>query len=376
MDEDPSRSLQTKRSYLVQGRPDNYCKSDINVVGQNECNLSTNASRKRDVHAHQSARSLGEYYKKYEHDEVPVKDSNYQDLTTAGDRGSLTNSDLDKLEMKIFKNMSQELQTDDYSNSSLDSNIKFFRTTVQEIFDNFYASMRDFELYKKRFHEILAKNKEEAVADMEDFIKDMIQHIMSSETSLSNESRKSNDNASMTHNDKETNISIRDDASSVATKTCSGTDNINSVVEAYKNDNYLTDSTLEDHSSKNKRPATKEEIFNIYLLSGNPCVQIKMNDRNLLSEINIKEPGIHESFSKHVASAENIERLTAKKKELEKYVQQQLDTCLPERDIPVKVSYAKKNIYLNEDFTHDRETEKSFISKICNFLCKKFRKTS
>ncbi|CAH0592781.1 unnamed protein product [Chrysodeixis includens] len=377
MDEDPYYSLQAKRSYLVNGRSDNCNKSKTNIAGQHECSSATNYYRKRDVHAHQSVRSLGEYYKKYEHDEVPVKDSNYKDLTSIGDKGSLTNSQLDKLEMKIFQNMSQELQTEENSHSSLDSNIKFFRTTVQEIFDNFYASMREFELYKKRFHEILAKNKEDAVADMEDFIKDMIQHIMSSETSLS-ESKKSNDNASLSQKqqDKETNISNKDDESSLATKTGSGIDNMNPVVEAYKNDNYLTDSTVEDNASKSKGPSTKDEIFNIILLNGDPCVQIKMTDRCLLSAINIKESAANDSFGKHVASADNIKRLKAKKKEIEEYVQQQQVVSLPDRDIPVKVSYAKKNIHLDEDFNSDRETEKSFIAKICNFLCKKFRKTS
>lgn len=346
----------------------------MNVVLPKEYKLALNSIRKRDTHPKNSLRSLGEYYKKYEHDELPVKDSNQQEFTTVGDKGSLTNSELDKLEMKIFKNMSQELQTDDNSISSLESNIKFFKTTVQEIFDNFYASMRDFELYKKRFQEILAKNKEEAVGDMEEFIKDMIHHIMSSESCISNDPKKSDD---ISLKDKETNMSHIDDQSSLISNTNSAAENLHSVIEAYKNDNYLTDSTFDEKALKAKRPSRKEEIFNIYLLSGSPCVQIKMNDRNLLSEINIKEPCINESEGKHVASAENMESLAAKKIELEKYVEQQQDNNnnMPDREIPVKVSYAKKNIHLNEDFSHDRECEKSLISKICNFLCKKFRKT-
>ncbi|CAH1639977.1 unnamed protein product [Spodoptera littoralis] len=380
----PHHNLRTRHSfYISKGSKDSahkepLCKSEVNVP--QEIIVRPNGSRE----THVTFSSLGEYYKKYEHDEVPVKDSSYEEVTTTVRNKSLTNSELDKLEIKIYRNISQELQTDDNSVGSLESNIKFFRTTVQEIFDNFYANMRDFEIYKKRFNEILAKNKEDAVADMEEFIKDMIQHIMSSETVTSTETKKSNDippplplpPPPMTLRDKETNVSSFDDTSS-NDMTVSTTENLQSVIESYKNDNYLTDSTFDDNTSKAKALPTKEEIFNIYLLSGSPCVEIKMNDRNLLSEINIKEPLKMLNEGKHVASADNMERLKAKKMELEKYVEHTAqDPNVPDREIPVKVSYAKKNIHLNEDFSHDRDTEKSFITKLCNFLCRKFRKAT
>lgn len=148
------------------------------------------------------------------------------------------------------------------------------------------------------------------------------------------------------------------------------------LVEAYKNEECLTDSTLNEKRFDKAKGNAKEEVFNIYLLSGNPCVQIKMNDRNLLSEINIKETSKSLEHGKQVASAENMIKVAAKKMELEKYVEQEQEECdAPDREIPVKVSCAKKNIYLDEDFSHDRESEKSFISKICNFLCRKFRKS-
>ncbi|KAJ8735886.1 hypothetical protein PYW07_007506 [Mythimna separata] len=426
MDDQPNHSLRPRHSYSMQAskhsaHAKNYCKSDMSIAQKQQMN----DIRQRDVDVHSSFEGHGEYYKKYEHDEVPVKDSNLINVAKIRDKGSLTNSELDQLEYKIFKNMSQELQTDDdNSRSSLESNIKFFKTTVLEIFDNFYASMRDFELYKRRFNEILEKNKEDAVGDMEDFIKDMIQHIMSSETlicsdgktandfaalsvkdkeifssegkksdehdasesledkDISNETDggKSTDLASVSFRDKQTNVSHFDDESSYETNN-SAAENIHSVIEAYRNDHYLTDSTLDDIPPKaktDKTPPNKDEIFNIFLLSGNPCVQIKINDRNLLSEINIKEPVVEPDSGKHVASAENMQRLAAKKMELEKYVnvEQEHDSNMPDREIPVKVSYAKKNIYLNEDFSQERDTEKSFITKLCNFLCKKFRKSS
>lgn len=363
---------------------DKYCKSDIDVLPRKTRQLSRNKEKIQLLND-----SLGQYYKKYEHDEVPVKDLTLQSYTNVGDKGSLTNSELDKLEMKIFKNMSQELQTDNNSVASLESNIKFFKTTVQEIFDNFYASIRDFEAYKKRFHEILAKNQEEAVADMEDFIKDMIQHIMSSDSSLSNESRKgctksdssnrTDDFSSVDAKDGDTyaknQVNLEETITLETANTNSGTESVQPFVEAYKNEDYYTDSTMEDMKAY-KGVSPKEEVFNIYLLSGNPCVQIKMNDRNLLSEINIKEPSNSMGDSKYVASAENMRRLADKKMELEKYVEQEQNYYDgPDIEIPVKVSYAKKNIHLNEDFTHDRESEKSFIAKICSFLCRKFRKS-
>ena len=429
-DDEPTHSLRPRHSLSVQapkysGHAKNFCKSEVNVGSPKE-HANMNNFRKCDFSVLSSVKGLGEYYKKYEHDEVPVKDSNLEEVSCIRDKGSLTNSELDKLESKIFKNMSQDLQTnDDNSKSSLESNIKFFKTTVLEIFDNFYASMRDFELYKRRFNEILEKNKEDAVADMEDFIKDMIQHIMSSETLISSEGRKtttdyaslsckddintsckddintsckddtntsfkdgskdtdaegdgdggkSTDLASLSFRDKQTNVSNFDEESSYATNN-STAENLHSVIEAYKNDHYLTDSTLDDNSPKAKT-ASKDEILNIFLLSGNPCVQIKINERNLLSEINIKEPVKGPDRGKHVASAENMERLAAKKMELEKYVEQGQDFNVPDREIPVKVSYAKKNIYLNEDFSQERDTDKSFITKLCNFLCRKFRKTT
>ncbi|CAH0695536.1 unnamed protein product [Spodoptera exigua] len=377
----PNNNLRTRHSfYISKGPKDSHreplCKSEVNVP--QEYSVRPNSSRE----THITFSSLGEYYKKYEHDEVPVKDSSYEEVATERHK-SLTNSELDKLEIKIYKNISQELQTDDNSVGSLESNIKFFRTTVQEIFDNFYANMRDFEIYKKRFNEILSKNKEDAVADMEEFIKDMIQHIMSSETVIPTEIKKKNNSPpsppplppSMSYRDKETNVSSLDDGSTNDT-TGSTNENLQTVIEAYKNDNYLTDSTFDENSSKAKPPPNKEEIFNIYLLSGNPCVEIKMNERNLLSEINIKEPVKVPNEGKHVASADDMERLKAKKMELEKYVERQgQDLNVPDREIPVKVSYAKKNIHLNEDFSHERDCEKSFIAKLCNFLCRRFRKS-
>ncbi|XP_075977207.1 uncharacterized protein LOC142977285 [Anticarsia gemmatalis] len=399
---DAEQQLKVRHSFCSPPQPprdvsqiDNCCKSDIDVLQR--LDQATTNRRQRDIVQHLN-KSLGEYYKKYEHDEVPVKESTLNAFATIQDRGSLTNSELDKLEMKIFRNISQELQTEHSSLSSLESNIKFFKTTVQEIFDNFYASMRDFELYKKRFHEILSKNQEDAVADMEDFIKDMIQHIMSSESSISHDSKRSYDSKSSDtykNGSDVTSYDIKDNDTYVkktsylcnhdnpitplSANTISDAGSRQPVVEAYKNVDYCTDSTGGEsklRKSNNIGPS-KEEIFNIYLLSGNPYVQIKMNDRNLLSEINIKEPCKTIGDGKYVASAENMRRVAAKKMELEKYVEQERENDDgPDREIPVKVSYAKKNIYLNEDFTQEHECEKSFISKICNYLCKKFRKAA
>lgn len=357
---------------------ENSWKSDMNVNTSSSIKIENNNCRSgQEVYQPQRVNhgEPGAYYKRYEHDEIPVKDNSNKSFvikSRESGKASLTNSDLEKLEDKIYKNISQELQTDDSSISSLESNIKIFKTTVQEIFDNFYTSMRDFELYKKRFDEIVAKNREDSLADMEAFIKDMIHHIMSSDSNLSHESRNWVDMP---------NLEIKDtgDATNSSAASTKQTDklleSLHSVVEAYKNENYLTDSTFDDKLSKLDTCTKKDEILNIYLLSGVPCVQIKMNDRNLLSEINIKDQTCQDEH--HVASAENLKKLAAKKQELEKYVKQQYEGQVPDREIPVKVSFAKKNIYLNEDFAHERDKEdnRSLISKICSYICKKFRKT-
>lgn len=355
----------------------NVWKSDINLIPSD----TSKQSRNSEMHFHDCAKSSsGEYYKRYEHDEIPVKDGhtfsdatfNLVDVSTRlKEKTSLTNSDLDKLERKVLQNVSQELQTDGSSFSSLDSNIKFFKTTVQQIFDNFHTAMQDIEQYKKRFHDILAKNQDDSIMEMENFIKDMIQHIISSE-SVSTDGHKSVDQSTL-EGIQETNLT-----NSIDTCTTNSRDESNklvkSVVEAYKNENYFTDSTFDDNNSQIKR-YTNGEIFNIYLLNANPCLEIKMNDRNLLSEINIKNPS--DCADPKNASADNFQKLAAKKTELENYVKTQQDQW-PDRDIPVRISSAKKNIFLNEDF-NDRDKgarSKSFMSKLCNFLCKKFRKNS
>lgn len=354
--------MRARRSYCIQQSPkesqSSNHRSDINLIS-NENNTQY-CLRYCANNTSFSGKTRGEYYKRYDHDEIPVKDFN--DTSNMGDneKNSITTSELEKLETKVFSNISQELQTDESSKSSLETNIKFFKTTVQEIFDNFYNSMRDYEQYKKRFQEILAKSQEESLAEMEDFIKDMIQHIMSSETSFANTS----DVEGVEIKDKETNVShISESINSQSTNE--------RLIEAYRNDNYLTDSTLDD--IKNKRVDT-EETLNIFLLGGNPCLEIKMNGRNLLSEINIK----HRTHAEgHVASADNLKMLAAKKLEMEKYLKRQLDNQMSDREIPVKSSFAKKNIHLNEDFVcNESNGTKSFMSKLCHFLCKKFRKNS
>ncbi|XP_049878795.1 uncharacterized protein LOC126375735 [Pectinophora gossypiella] len=324
-------------------------------------------SRKRTYKVSNFKDCCGEYYKKYEHDEIPVRDHSIIDPSTGDNERSvsMTNSHLDQLESKVLKNVSQELQTDG-SSYSIDSNIKFFKTTVQQIFETFYSTMQDFEVYKERFNAILEKSKTDSINEMEDFIKEMIQHVISSE-SVSNESHKTATTADV--KDQET-YAIETGSS----KSYEILQNMHSVVEAYKNDNYLTDSTNEENNSKTKRNVKTGEVFNIYLLSNTPCVEIKMTERNMLSEINIKDP-IHNADMK-VASADNLKKVEAKMKELEGHEQPKQESHSQDREIPIRVSSAKKNIHLDEDFIceHERNENKSFISKICSFICKKFRK--
>ncbi|XP_073957659.1 uncharacterized protein [Choristoneura fumiferana] len=353
------------------------CKSDVNIVlfSDYQSQDSGRDFSKTGFLPSSENSGCGEYYKRYEHDATPVKDDTdtvSRDNTSSesdgkGDRIALTESHLVNLENNIVSNISQETTS---SSCTLDSSVKFFKTTVEEIFEKFYTNMHDFELYKQRYREILNKNREESVEEMEDFIKDMIHHIMSSESSVFNESRL----CQVT--DKGTS------ASPMGTpKNSSLLRDLHSVVESFKNDNYLTDSTADEKVCSSKQE-TKNKVNNedirIFLVSGNPFVEIKMNNRKLLSEINIDSRAEYKS-SIQAASAEDIKRIAEKKLQLEMYERQQseLNTSLSDREIPVKISFAKKNIHLDQDFDHESDqNEKSFMSKICSYLCKRLRRTS
>ncbi|CAH2233213.1 uncharacterized protein LOC120631749 [Pararge aegeria] len=354
------------------------CKSDANVyyTSRTETDSYTRSKDK-------SSGSNCEYYKNYEHDEMPVKDdtsfndhsfSEDNEMRSGDHKDSITNSDLDKLELKLLSKMSRELQTDD-DVSSLDSNIKLFKTTVQEIFDNFYNNMQDFELYKKKFNEILTKNKGDSFSEMEDFIRDMIQSIGSSKSLISDK------NIAIAHKNvdmsdkmsKENKINVNNMGLKVSKK-------MNSTLETFLNENYLTDSTFEDHGSKCK-PGTKagDTTFNFDRSSYTTCTEVKMPNRDMLSEINIREKNIGMAENQ-AASADNIQKLAAKKLQIENYVKLQQDCRTKDRDrnIPVKIASVKKNIHLDEDFIHEAKEEetKFFIFRICNYICKKFRKNS
>lgn len=326
--------------------------------------LSVPLSSIRDVHAKvQNLGNQGEYYKKYEHDEVPVKDSSSDNSSylTPKNKGSLTNSELEKLEKRIFENVSDDLHTEDCCLSSLESNIKFFKSTVENIFNNFYTSMRDFEHYKNRFNEILVRSKDGSLDGMEDFITDMFDHIICSENlPACDVKQRSKDTPA---------FELEVKASSSSRDTYTVESNISTPFEAYKNDNYLIDSI--DDSSAKEKSYNVQETKSVFLFRENPCVQIN-NDKNLISEKH-REP--IKTITCCIASADNMQKIAEKKLELERYVRWQ-DHNIPERDIPVRVSYAKKNIYLNEDFgcTDNGNNSKSLISKFCSSLCKKIRK--
>lgn len=317
-----------------------YSKSDIDIALSSSCSNEEN----QDLNL-----IPGEYYKRYEHDEVPVKDSNSTGIVA---KGSLTNSELEKIETRIYDNISQKLENED-STSSLESNIKFFKTTVEKVFDNFHASMRDFEVYRLRFQEIIAKNTKSSIEDMEDFIKDMFEHILSSGSCSSENSVAA---AEVTY----------------APETLEPTKTNSSLLDAYVNENYLTDSTLDDDSPKGKS-ARIEELFHL-LIQNDPHVHETLNKRPLLSEINIRKPRERMSASP-AASADNLKKWAAKRMEVEIYDRQQNDTLEPDREIPVKPSFAKKDIYLDEDFSskENNDKSKSILYKICSLICKKFR---
>ncbi|CAG9581922.1 unnamed protein product [Danaus chrysippus] len=328
----------------------NTWKSDVNIL-----QLTSNVQSKRSE----------EYYKKYELDEIPVKDdcsfndhsfSEGYDSGTGDNKDSITNSDLDKLEMKIMTRMSQELLTDTSTVSSLDSNLKLFKTTVQQIFDNFRDSMCDFEDYKKRFNEIIQKNKGDSVTELEEFISNMLHNIRSSEVSVSN-------NKNIEETDRNNEVICPKDY-----------ENNQEILTVNNSSTIINDFEY----SPSSNTASNSGMLNTCLVSEFPCLDVKITERNILSERNFREPCLNDVG--HLASADNIKLWRRKNIEIEKYVSEQdhynvYDTKM-DRDIPVKNSCAMKNIHLNEKFVNDKDKEenKFFMFKICSYICKKLRK--
>lgn len=377
--------LNNRHSYHTSIAPippqaDIFSKSDVNCslseyscsssVAKSSDEIYSNGTRVSTEHDSKYATD-GEYYKSYEYDELAVKETdNILPIETMKYK-CLTNSELDNLERRINNNLSQELQTDDRSLGSLDSNIKFFKTTVEKIFDNFYTCMSDFELYKKRFNEILNKSKEGSVDDMEEFIKDMFEHIMSSEHSLAKFNQHSGE---IVHELDEP----KNYVSSCGDSAAHGT-SITELQEAFKNEHYLTDST---EGSNRSKKSEIDERFKIFYVAGDPRVDINLIGRNMLSEINVKALERPTTTELSIASADNLRKVAAKKLELEKHMNHEYGCNVHNasyRDIPVKVSFAKKNIYLNEDFAcsaENNECPKSFLAKLCSRLCRKFRRNT
>lgn len=268
----------------------------------------------------------------------------------------------------ILKNKSQELQTDDSSNASLESNIKFFKTAVQEIFDNFYNCMNDFELYKKRYYEILSKTREDSIAEMEEFIKDMIQHIISNE-SMSSDAKK-----------------VASDLDSDMTKIYS---NAKVTTESYFLDTNI-DLVKEDCAigipvgieTNNMKFDDVHEEFTVKCNNAKLFVtNTNLNERHLHSDLNFKtivNYKVDSKKEKQVASAENFVRIAEKRLQLQEYyLDKNNDTESSDRDIPVKNSCGMNNIHLKEKEANDNKNENgsfNIIYRFCNYLCKRFRK--
>lgn len=332
-----------------------YCKSDTKVDIMRKEGQIYNTKNKRN-------------YKKYELEETPVRDhaedSSKSEECGKGDReSSLEPSlDLDELEVKIYNNLSQELQIDSSYSPSLESNIKLFKTAVQEIFDSFYASMRDFEYYKRRFEEILSKSNEDSIAEMEGFIIDMIQHIRSNS---SNGSTAEKDDCSVS-NESRVNLPF-EGSNDESSKECKPT------IEVCRNDHYNSDTLSGLRSSSDVLP---DKVFDGYNFSGNRCVRSLMNNRDILSEIILRDSSMKEDVVDEATSADNMQKLRAKELELARLRRQSGNEQVAEKEIPVKLSNPKKNIHLDEDFAHDNleELEQSIFHKICRYLCRKLRK--
>ncbi|XP_063549093.1 uncharacterized protein LOC134756195, partial [Cydia strobilella] len=364
-----SREILTKKPYK-------YSQANKHTKQVNSCkNFGSESSEptvakviqypsKQEISTSSSYSGSGEYYKRYDYDTVPVKDTLTSETSTdsRAERISLTESYLNNIE----RNMSEELQTDSSTNT-LDSGIKFFKVTVEEIFSKFYENMHDFDLYKKKFHDILSKEQGECVEEMEDFIKDIIRHIMSSESS-----------------DLNAEFQVKDKVSENS-DSISKLEDIPSVMEAFKNENYNSmESASDEKGSENKQDlkykVNTAETLNIYLMSKNPYLKIKMNNNNSnLSEIQIMERcnSYNQGVSKLVASADDFKMLTAKKMELAMLETLKDGPEFADREIPVKISFAKKNIHSDDEIHRESSrSEKSFLGCLCSYLCKKLRKAT
>ncbi|XP_013177010.1 PREDICTED: uncharacterized protein LOC106124662 isoform X2 [Papilio xuthus] len=319
-----------------------------------------------------------QYYKMYEHDEIPVQDNTgFSILSKSGETGkgdrklkSGTTLDLEQIEMNLNNTLSYNLHADSSFAPSLESNIKLFKTTVQEIFDKFYHCMSDIEQYKLRFNKILTKIKDDPITDMENFIKDMLQDIISSDSSVSFPDSKIP--RALCSKDATVEVNCEANENYKPSRSNLYPEGLKTTIEAYRNDNYKSDSNTDDVSSSHK---SKKGVFYINLLNSHRCVQIKLNNRDMVSEINIRDHMVKDDKIDEAVSADNIKKLKAKEMEAMSLRDRNVDQG-DEKDIPVRIANPKKNIHLDQDFTNDvdDESKRSIIYKICNYFCKKLRR--
>lgn len=299
-----------------------------------------------------------QYYKRYDHDEVPVKDSSGK-LNI-----KLTDSKLNAIEKEALRDIDEPILP--RSSSNTDANLTIFKITVQEILSNFFTKMEDFEDYKRRFYELLNKDPRNSTAGMEEFIKDMIKHIVSQST-ISNTSNKTVKKTSA--KDVKT-----DDMMMTDTTTC-----MSSVRGEYNPNRESNFTTLCDRNSLDSL-----DLFKLFI-SSNDAKEYARSEMLL----NSSRPK-----NRQVTSADDINKFLTEKLELEGFIVQQMkspvdfkDTVIPMKNTSPKMDFniVKAESISQREFKQrdtntnnviERDNRKSFLSKICGFFCRKLRRYS
>lgn len=310
----------------------------------------------------ESLSSNGTRFNQFKENESLAKGDSHKHLSEI-----LTTSQWELLVMlkKKYKN-----RLDSNSDPTLESNLILLRATIEDIIDKCNNNLRDIERQKKRYNEIIG-NRSDSVDEMEEFKKDMLKYIISTE-SINKHFRNETSflypiNESMIMDKCRLERRMRVAAYEMA-HTSRTTFTIDEVPEE-------SDSFYEKGNSNTV--TNSGASCNIYLLPKMHYEQSTLGDKKLSSEIHVtyKRHG-GKKLKKESASAENFMKIAEKRRQVEKYVSQELRPKDVNREIPIKVSYAKNNIHRKESIENDKsEGSTSIMYKICSYLCRRVRRS-
>ncbi|GBP51757.1 hypothetical protein EVAR_97034_1 [Eumeta japonica] len=259
-----------------------------------------------------------------------------------------------KINLQIaLKNNRSQLKLEE-STVSLDSDVKAFKDSVQELLENFFRSVKDFECYKQKYNEIIQKHQENSLTEMEQFVKELLYHVMLG-AELTEQSG------------KEIFLS-------------SGSDQLRPSNESINVENYLLDNISVQHDINNSS-VLYEKISSIWRKSSlfttddfsnlNLCCQSKVREMNVLSATDVvTSKGLDAVKRKRATSLDNMKRVASVTS------QDTVEIDSADIPIPIKISHAKKDIRIDNecDCRESSENTKSFLAKVCGYICRIFRK--